>query len=96
MLTDDRRRQWNRAFLAEATFLYNVCDSSVGQVPVTFVDAKVDAIDKDWEAQKTTSPLIHRTLYGPKGVGVWDVNEMDGLPVGIQVRRLVLLELMGW
>ncbi|GAA5982115.1 hypothetical protein JCM10908_004747 [Rhodotorula pacifica] len=72
--------------LSLRTIHWNVIDSSVGQLPVTFVDAEKDAPSEEWEARRRAaggSPLIEPRVYGPKGI--YNAKEMAGLPVGVQV-----------
>lgn len=70
--------------LACATLLYNMIDSPVGVVPVTRVDPVRDALTDEWrEAPGAGSKLLEHEMYGPKGA--YDVQAMEGLPVGVQI-----------
>lgn len=65
------------------TFLFNLLDYSSGILPVTHVDAKIDALPKDFNAKKLNG--VARGAYKH-----YDSVVMEGLPVGVQVvgRRL--------
>jgi hypothetical protein len=72
------------------TILWNVIDSSVGLVPVTFVDSTLDALTPSWWSRQRSSPgapLVEGRVYGKEGVlgGIYDAKEMEGLPVGVQI-----------
>ncbi|KAG0144560.1 hypothetical protein CROQUDRAFT_672323 [Cronartium quercuum f. sp. fusiforme G11] len=68
---------WNKSVLAESTFLWNVVDSTVGQVPVTKVESEKD--------RSVTAEDVKLGIF-EKGVqDLYDVDRMAGLPVGIQV-----------
>ena len=70
--------------IACATLMYNVVDSPVGVVPVTRVDAAQDQLSDAWRAAPGNgSKILESELYGPKGA--YNVQAMEGLPVGIQV-----------
>lgn len=74
-----------------ATFLYNVIDSTVGVLPVTFVHATKDAPTPEWRSrahsQPTGSKLIEKKVYGGLDASgaVYDAEAMEGLPVGVQI-----------
>ncbi|ORY92559.1 amidase signature enzyme [Leucosporidium creatinivorum] len=79
---------WDLSPLAMGTFLYNIVDTTVGVLPVTFVDAVKDAFSDDWFARgKAGSKIIEKKVYqGLGGVGaVYDAEAMEGIPVGVQV-----------
>ncbi|BGP47804.1 hypothetical protein JCM10450v2_003669 [Rhodotorula kratochvilovae] len=81
---------WNLSLLALATIHWNVLDSTVGLLPVTRVSASLDALSPEFLSalSKTPgSPLVEKNVYGAggKGGGVYDAEEMAGLPVGVQV-----------
>lgn len=68
------------------TIQWNVIDSTVGQIPVTFVDPEKDDTTPAWEERRRAaggSPLIEPRVYGPKGI--YNAKDMAGLPVGVQV-----------
>ncbi|KAG8798930.1 hypothetical protein FRC17_007284 [Serendipita sp. 399] len=71
--------------LANGTFYYNVIDSPVGAIPVTRVDPEKDCLPDDWSAKgkQVGSSILGTGLYGPGGI--YNVEKMKGLPVGIQV-----------
>ena len=75
------------SMLANSTVLYNIVDSPVGSIPVTRVDPKLDALTEEWtvrgEGKGQGSSQVEARLYG-KG-GIYDVEAMAGLPVGVQV-----------
>jgi amidase len=75
---------WGRSMIAIATFFWNVCDSTVGQLPVTHVDSTLDTPTPSWNEQAFLSPSVHKALYGPE-TGVYDPQKMAGLPVGVQI-----------
>jgi hypothetical protein len=60
---------------------YNVVDSPAGVVPVTHVDPSVDSLpDGYWSSDKT-----HSTILSRKCEKIYDVHQMAGIPVGVQV-----------
>ncbi|KZT35849.1 amidase signature enzyme [Sistotremastrum suecicum HHB10207 ss-3] len=63
------------------SFLFNIIDYTAGVLPVTHVDAKLDSLPADFKP-KNAIERGHYKLY--------DVNAMNGLPIGVQVvgRRL--------
>jgi hypothetical protein len=68
--------------LGNATIQYNIADSPVGVIPVTRVDPTLDALpDGYWSSASPHSPIVSSACQK-----VYLVNEMAGLPVGIQVR----------
>ena len=68
--------------LACAMLMYNVVDSPVGVVPVTRVDAAPDQLSDEWRAAPgNESKHLENDVYGPEGV--YDVQAMRGLPVGV-------------
>jgi len=70
--------------LACATLMYNIMDSPVGVVPVTRVDPARDGLSDEWRAAPGNgSKILEDEVYGPKGA--YNVQAMEGLPVGIQV-----------
>ena len=74
----------NLSPLACSTLLYNVVESPVGVIPVTRVDAARDGLSDEWRvAPGNGSKLLERALYGPGGA--YDVQAMEGLPVGVQI-----------
>ncbi|GAA5970793.1 hypothetical protein JCM11641_004457 [Rhodosporidiobolus odoratus] len=77
---------WNLSPLAIGTILWNIIDSSVALVPVTFVSATKDALTPSWWSRQQAAPrskLVEARVYGPGGV--YDAEEMEGLPIGVQV-----------
>ncbi|GEM07545.1 amidase family protein [Rhodotorula toruloides] len=77
---------WDLSVLAIGTILWNVIDSSVGLLPMTFVDASLDVPSASWWESQRASPgsaLVDKRVYG-KG-GVYDAQAMEGLPVGLQI-----------
>ena len=68
------------------TVQWNIVDSTVGQIPVTFVDPARDGLSEAWEERRRAnngSKIFERHLYGPGGL--YDAKDMAGLPVGVQV-----------
>ncbi|BGP15819.1 hypothetical protein JCM10213_005697 [Rhodosporidiobolus nylandii] len=76
---------WNLSPLAIGTILWNVIDSSVGLVPVTSVDRARDALTPSFLSSLKEEPgskLVEDRVYAG---GVYDAEEMHGLPVGVQI-----------
>ncbi|GAA99315.1 hypothetical protein E5Q_06010 [Mixia osmundae IAM 14324] len=76
--------------IAAATIAWNIVDSSVGCMPVTFVDPEKDALPKDWSAQCQGSSFLESQIYGVEKAGkrlsgLYDAKAMAGQPVGIQI-----------
>lgn len=75
------------SMLASSTILYNIVDSPAGIIPVTRVDPKLDALTEEWtvrgEGKGQGSSQVEARLYNQGGV--YDVEAMAGLPVGVQV-----------
>jgi len=75
------------SMLVNSTVLYNVVDSPVGLIPVTRVDPKLDALTEEWtvrgEGKGQGSNQVEARLYG--NGGIYDVEAMAGLPVGVQI-----------
>lgn len=75
------------SMLGNSTILYNIVDSPMGHIPVTRVDPKLDALTEEWtvrgEGKAQGSSQVEARLYG-KG-GIYDVEAMAGLPVGVQI-----------
>jgi len=75
--------------LAIGTALYNVVNSPAGAVPVTQVDTKKDQLTDEWTnpTKRNGSKILENMLYngfmGKKAY--YDVEGMEGMPVGIQV-----------
>ncbi|GAA5962388.1 hypothetical protein JCM8115_001474 [Rhodotorula mucilaginosa] len=72
--------------LVVRTVQWNIVDSTVGQIPVTFVDPARDGLSEAWEERRRAnngSKIFERHLYGPGGL--YDAKDMAGLPVGVQV-----------
>ncbi|OZJ06556.1 hypothetical protein BZG36_00540 [Bifiguratus adelaidae] len=67
------------------TFLYNILDYSVGVLPVTKVDRHLDDIPNRKTLEKTQWNRMEKNLFS-----VYNVDDMHGLPIGVQVvgRRL--------
>ena len=65
------------------TVLWNIVDSTVGVLPVTNVDAAVDALSPAFRNALNTagSPQLSKILYNT----VYDSKAMEGLPVGVQL-----------
>lgn len=73
--------------LVNSTVLYNIVDGPVGVVPVTRVDPKVDVLTEEWtvrgEGKGQGSSQVEARLYGQGGI--YDVEAMAGLPIGVQI-----------
>lgn len=65
------------------TFMFNLLDYSCGVMPVTHVDAKLDALPTDVKVSKMNG--VARGAYK-----YYDAQKMEGLPVAVQIvgRRL--------
>ncbi|KAK4196918.1 putative acetamidase [Triangularia verruculosa] len=65
------------------TFMFNLLDYTAGVLPITHVDAELDALPKNFNIKKLNGVAQGAYKY-------YDAKEMDGLPVGVQVvgRRL--------
>jgi len=73
--------------LVSSTVLYNIVDSPVGVIPVTRVDPKLDALTEEWtvrgEGKGQGSSQVEARLYNRDGI--YDVEAMAGLPIGVQI-----------
>lgn len=70
--------------LALSTIIWNVVDSTVGVIPVTRVDAELDALPdklKQEKISKAGSHILAKEYYH----SVYNPTAMQGLPVGIQI-----------
>jgi len=69
------------------TVLFSMVDSTVGVLPITKVDESQDAIPNDFLEGSTGSKILEGRTYGsaPNWEGAYDAEEMDGLPIGVQV-----------
>jgi hypothetical protein len=69
------------------TVLFSMVDSIVGVLPVTKVNKTLDSLPQDFLEGSTGSKILEGRTYGsaPKWEGAYDAEEMDGLPVGVQV-----------
>ncbi|GAA5904507.1 uncharacterized protein JCM6883_006515 [Sporobolomyces salmoneus] len=87
---------WDLSPLAIGTILYNVVDSAVGLIPVTRVSPTLDALTPEfYDKISASSPtrgskLVEGRVYGasfetPAVKRIYDAEEMEGLPVGIQL-----------
>ncbi|GAA5874603.1 hypothetical protein JCM3774_004658 [Rhodotorula dairenensis] len=68
------------------TVQWNIVDSTVGQIPVTFVDPARDGLTDEWHERRRThngSKIFEQRVYGPGGI--YDAKDMAGLPVGVQL-----------
>ncbi|EEB89173.1 hypothetical protein MPER_12757 [Moniliophthora perniciosa FA553] len=72
--------------LASSTILYNLVDSPVGVLPVTFVDPAKDALTEEWTkcGPEAGSGSLHKLMYKKKKP-FYDPVGMKGLPIGIQI-----------
>lgn len=64
--------------------MYNVVDSTVGVLPVTTVDRKLDRAPADFLRGSNGSWILEKRVYGT-GDPAYDADKMHGLPVGVQV-----------
>ena len=73
--------------LVTSTVLYNIVDSPVGNIPVTRVNPKLDALTEEWtvrgEGKGQGSSQVEARLYNPGTV--YDIETMAGLPIGVQI-----------
>ncbi|KAF8920609.1 amidase signature domain-containing protein [Mucidula mucida] len=72
--------------LAAATLLYNVLDSPVGVVPVTWVDPEKDKLTDEWLVKKNSegSSFMEDQLYRRKKP-FYDPVPMKDMPITVQV-----------
>jgi hypothetical protein len=71
--------------LACATFLYNLVDSPAGVLPVTRLDPSLDIIDDKWlMGPGRGSPILEEDMY-LRSNAAYNVDKMNGLPVGVQI-----------
>ena len=72
------------SFSACYTLLYNVLDATVGVLPVTKVDKHLDAFQEPvpslWNALWSGKSILKVLAYQH-----YDLNEMHGMPVGVQI-----------
>ncbi|MBW0481665.1 hypothetical protein O181_021380 [Austropuccinia psidii MF-1] len=69
---------WNKSFLAESTFLWNLVDSTVGQIPITRVTREKDQLSM--KRSETQAGLVNNLTKD-----LLNFNSIEGLPIGIQV-----------
>jgi hypothetical protein len=69
------------------TVLFSMVDSTVGVLPITKVNKSLDTLPTDFLRDSTGSKILEGRTYGsaPKWEGAYDAEEMDALPVGVQV-----------
>jgi hypothetical protein len=69
------------------TVLFSMVDSTVGVLPITKVDKTLDTLPADFLRDSTGSKILEERTYGsaPKWEGAYDAEEMDRLPIGVQV-----------
>jgi hypothetical protein len=73
-----------------STIMYNICDSTVGVLPVVRVDKEQDAVssasgtNESGSKDLPRSKLLEKRVYHPE-TGVYDEQAMHGLPVGVQI-----------
>lgn len=62
-------------------------DSTVGVLPITRVNKTLDALPSDFLEGSTGSKILESRTYGssPDWEGAYNAEEMDGLPIGVQV-----------
>ncbi len=72
--------------MAAATLLYNVLDSPVGVVPVTWVDPEKDKLTDEWLVKKNSegSSFMEDQLYRRKKP-FYDPVPMKDMPIAVQV-----------
>jgi hypothetical protein len=64
--------------------LFNVCDSTVGVIPVTRVDKDTDALPDGFLFDSQGSKLLEQRIYEGSDPA-YDANKMHGLSVGVQI-----------
>ncbi|WAQ81752.1 hypothetical protein PtA15_2A63 [Puccinia triticina] len=74
---------WNKSFMAESTLIWNLVDSTVGQLPITRVNVQKD------QSQRATE-TVTRVSRRPAAMAqvtklLPTIEESEGLPVGIQL-----------
>jgi hypothetical protein len=89
LLTHIRSTSQELSPISNATMMFNAVDSPVGVIPVTRVDPAKDAlIDGTWPASRTSNGGGGSKLVGRACAKAYDVQAMEGVPVGVQVRYL--------
>lgn len=64
--------------------LFNVCDSTVGVLPVTRVDREKDELPEAFLHNSDGSWILEKRVYQGSDPA-YDASKMHGLPVGVQV-----------
>ena len=67
-----------------ATMQFNVCDSTVGVMPITRVHEKYDGCDEKYIRGSKGSWILEKRVYAGEQPA-YDAKKMHGLPVGIQI-----------
>jgi len=63
---------------------FNVCDSTVGVMPITRVHEKYDGCDEKYIRGSKGSWILEKRVYAGEQPA-YDAKKMHGLPVGIQI-----------
>ncbi|POW13743.1 hypothetical protein PSHT_07605 [Puccinia striiformis] len=74
---------WNKSYLAESTLIWNLVDSTVGQLPITRVDVQKDQFRRATELMTRSSRRHVKKAQVTKLLP--NIEESEGLPVGIQL-----------
>jgi Asp-tRNA(Asn)/Glu-tRNA(Gln) amidotransferase A subunit family amidase len=73
-----------RAKASVATVIWNICEATVGVLPVTRVDKHIDAVPDSYLQKSTESWVLEKRLYGGTDPA-YNVVKMHNLAVGVQV-----------
>ncbi|PLW56926.1 hypothetical protein PCANC_01242 [Puccinia coronata f. sp. avenae] len=74
---------WNKSFLAESTLIWNLVDSTVGQLPITRVNLQKDR--SAFVTESMTRGARPQAMMAQVPKLLPSVEESEGLPVGIQL-----------
>ncbi|EFP89215.2 uncharacterized protein PGTG_15056 [Puccinia graminis f. sp. tritici CRL 75-36-700-3] len=74
---------WNKSFIAESTLIWNLVDSTVGQLPITRVNVQKDQFQSATESMTRGSRRQVEMTQVTKLLPT--IEESEGLPVGIQL-----------
>jgi len=67
-----------------ATIVWNICEATVGVLPVTRVDRNLDSVPDDFLHDSTGSWILEKKLYGGSNPA-YNADTMHNLPVGVQI-----------
>lgn len=64
--------------------LFNICDSTVGVLPVTRVDRDTDEVPPTFLKDSKGSHLLEKRVYQGSDPA-YSAEKMHGLPIGVQI-----------